>query len=146
MVFRSLLTVCLLCSSLHAEPWKRHVIDNSSRGADGVRLSGRDIVTGWEEGGVVRVYRYPGASKARSPWPAEMAGSVGSPEDALFVDLDADGKVDVLSASEGKTKALHIHWAAPAWALPYKREAFRSTLSAGSSGRRKSIGRPVRFA
>ena len=44
------------------EPWRRHAIDGSSRGADGVRLAdvngdGRpDIATGWEEGGVIRAY------------------------------------------------------------------------------------------
>lgn len=97
-----------------AEPWTRHVIDNSSRGADGVRLYGRDIVTGWEEGGLVKVYRYPGAEKTRGPWPAETAGRVGSPEDALFADLDGDGAQDVLSASEGKTRSLQVHWA-PKW-------------------------------
>lgn len=42
--------------------WKRHVIDNTSRGADGVKLGDidgdglPDIVTGWEEGGEVRAY------------------------------------------------------------------------------------------
>ena len=47
-------------------PWRRHTIDGSSRGADGVRLAdvnadGRpDIVTGWEEGGITRVYLNPG--------------------------------------------------------------------------------------
>ena len=50
-------------------PWLRHTIDDTSRGADGVRLidmdgDGRlDIATGWEEGGVVRLYRHPGKAK-----------------------------------------------------------------------------------
>ncbi len=41
--------------------WARYTIDNSSRGADGVRLHdvdgapwAADIATGWEEGGVIR--------------------------------------------------------------------------------------------
>ena len=46
------------CSSLTAQDgvWTRHTIDNSSRGADGVRfldVNGdglEDIATGWEEG------------------------------------------------------------------------------------------------
>ena len=106
-----LLIPCIACA---AEPWRRHVIDNSSRGADGVRLHGRDIVTGWEEGGVVNVYRYPGKERVREPWPTETAGRIGSPEDAVFADLDGDGTQDVLSASEGTTRSLQVHWA-PKW-------------------------------
>ena len=107
---------CLLIAihAFAAEPWNRHVIDNSSRGADGTRLVGMDIATGWEEGGVVRVYRYPGAAQTKQPWPSEAVGKVGSPEDAVFADIDRDGKLDVISASEGKTKSLQIHWA-PDW-------------------------------
>lgn len=104
----------LIVFALHAEPWKRHVIDNTSRGADGVRIHRGDIVTGWEEGGVVKVYRYPGPQKVREPWPAETAGRVGSPEDAVFIDIDRDGTPDILSASEGTTRALHVHWG-PQW-------------------------------
>ena len=44
----------LAATTLHAEaPWPRHTIDDSSRGADGVRLADvngdrlPDIVTGW---------------------------------------------------------------------------------------------------
>ena len=40
--FCTLTTFGLLLVSLpglHAEPWKRHTIDKSSRGADGVRLA-----------------------------------------------------------------------------------------------------------
>ncbi len=98
-------------------PWKRHVIDNSSRGADGARLADvngdglPDIATGWEEGGQVRAYVNPGRAKAREPWPAVTVGKVGSPEDAVFVDLDGDGVMDVVSACEGKTNSIFVHWA-----------------------------------
>ena len=34
-----------------------------------------------------------------------------SPEDAVFVDLDNDGAVDVISCCEGKTKSVFVHWA-----------------------------------
>ena len=57
-----------------AEPWIRHTIDNTSRGADGVRLADvnddglLDIATGWEEGGQIRVYLNPGGQVARPSW------------------------------------------------------------------------------
>ncbi|MCB9783057.1 MAG: hypothetical protein H6751_08865 [Candidatus Omnitrophica bacterium] len=44
------------CHAAESQPWKRHTIDQSSEGADGVRLMDvngdglMDIATGWEEG------------------------------------------------------------------------------------------------
>jgi len=99
-----------------AAPWKRHIIDNTSRGADGVRLmdvngDGRpDIVTGWEEGGVVRAYYHPGKAKVKQPWPRVEVGKVKSPEDAVFADLDGDGDADVVSCCEGRTRSVFFHW------------------------------------
>ncbi len=87
-------------------PWERHTIDNSSRGADGVRLVDvnddglADITTGWEEGGVIRVYLNPGPAEAKKAWPAVTVGQVKSPEDAVFADLDGDGAVDVITCEE----------------------------------------------
>ncbi len=70
-----------------------------------------DIATGWEEGGVIRVYHHPGHAKAGEKWPAVTVGQVKSPEDAVFVDLDSDGAVDVVSSCEGKTETMFVHWA-----------------------------------
>jgi len=98
-------------------PWKRHTIDDSSRGADGVRLAdvngdGRmDIATGWEEGGRVRVCLHPDARAVKRTWPSVTVGHVGSPEDAVFVDVDDDGAVDVVSACEGGGRTVWVHWA-----------------------------------
>ena len=100
-----------------ATPWKRHVIDDSSKGADGVRLADvngdglMDIATGWEEGGVIRAYLNPGPSAAKKPWPAVTVGKVRSSEDAVFADLDSDGAADVVSCCEGRTKTVYVHWA-----------------------------------
>lgn len=97
--------------------WKRHVIDDSSRGADGVRLAdvngdGRlDIATGWEQGGAVRICLNPGPERAKEKWPAVTVGRAGDVEDAVFVDLDGDGAVDVVSCSEGRTRRISVHWA-----------------------------------
>ncbi|MDA0206373.1 MAG: VCBS repeat-containing protein [Acidobacteria bacterium] len=97
--------------------WTRHSIDSSSQGADGVRLADvngdglQDITTGWEEGGRVRVYLNPGPNKVKESWPAVTVGTVGSPEDAVFADLDADGAWDVVSSTEGEEQTLYVHWA-----------------------------------
>ena len=99
------------------ERWTRHTIDGSSRGADGVRLLDvnadrrLDIATGWEEGGLIRAYLHPGFGAVVKEWPAVTVGKVGNPEDAVFVDLDSDGAVDVVSSCEGQTKTLFVHWA-----------------------------------
>lgn len=96
--------------------WYRHTIDDSSRGADGVRVADinqdglPDLVTGWEEGGRIRVNIHPGFAHVRKSWPAVTVGKVKSPEDAVFVDLDQDGKLDVVSCCEGKTRTVYVHW------------------------------------
>ena len=98
-------------------PWPIHVIDASSRGADGVRLADvngdrlMDITTGWEEGGITRVSLNPGHRAAAKPWPAVTVGKTPNVEDAVLVDLDSDGRVDVVSCCEGRTRAVFVHWA-----------------------------------
>lgn len=117
---RVLSTVALMImfsSNASAQHWARHSIDQSSKGADGVRLADfnrdglLDIVTGWEQGGIVRVYRNPGPNLAKKPWPAVTVGTAPSVEDAVFVDLDCDGNLDVVSCCEGQTKQVFVHWA-----------------------------------
>jgi hypothetical protein len=106
----------LLLAFLAQGPWPMHTIDRSSQGADGVRLADvngdrrLDIVTGWEEGGVIRVCYQPERAKVREAWPCETVGRVGDPEDAVPMDVDNDGRIDVVSSSEGRTRAMHIHW------------------------------------
>lgn len=106
------------------EPWQLHIIDDSLRGADGVRLADInhdglvDITTGWEEGGTTRAYLHPGYDKVDRQWPAVTVGRTPSVEDAVFVDLDNDGAVDIISSCEGRTKKLFVNWA-PAEANDY---------------------------
>jgi hypothetical protein len=99
------------------EPWRHHSIDASARGADGVRLADAngdglmDIATGWEEAGLIRLYLNPGPRQAKSAWPQVTVGRVKSPEDAVLVDLDGDGALDVVSCCEGSTRSVFVHWA-----------------------------------
>ena len=112
-----LLLPSLAYGQFAGKPWTRHTIDNSSRGADGVKLvdingDGRpDVATAWEEGSVIRVYYNEGRVGVRSEWPQVTVGKVRSPEDAVFADLDGDLAFDVVSACEGDQRALFIHWA-----------------------------------
>lgn len=118
---KTLTVICLLGGSLPRDieaqaPWKRHIIDRSSRGADGIRLGDIngdrlfDLATGWEQGGLVRVCVNPGPDRAAVPWPAVTIGAAKDVEDAVFVDLDADGAMEVVSCSEGKTRHVWVHW------------------------------------
>lgn len=94
--------------------WRRHTIDQSSRGADGVRLGdvnddGRiDIATGWEEGGRIRVAFGPSGDWTK-PWPSVTVGRVRSPEDAFICDVNADGWPDVISCCEGAEQTVFLH-------------------------------------
>ena len=108
--------VCHLVAAGFAETWVRHTIDDTSEGADGVRLADvngddrLDIVTGWEEGGVTRLYLHPGKAAVRDAWPMQTLGLTPSVEDACFADLDGDGRLDVVSCCEGKTQTVFVHW------------------------------------
>lgn len=116
IVFILVVVSLTAADALNAE-WNRHTIDNTSRGADGVRLMDvnrdglMDIATGWEEGGIVRVYLHPGKDRVHLPWPSATVGYVQSPEDAVFADLDGNGVTDVVSSCEGKTQSVFVHWA-----------------------------------
>lgn len=99
-----------------AAAWPIHIIDDASRGADGVRLAdfnadgAPDIATGWEEGGEIRVAINPGPAAAKSTWRSIVVGRVAKPEDAVLVDLNADGRPDVVSCTEGDDQSVYVHW------------------------------------
>lgn len=115
-----LLFLCLMAATVSAEEqtgWKLHTIDNTSRGADGVKLADvngdglLDIATGWEEGGVIRLYLQPPLAERKNPWPMVTVGKVKSPEDAFFADANLDGQLDLISCCEGKTRTVYAHLA-----------------------------------
>ena len=96
-----------------------------------------DITTGWEQGGVIRVYLHPGPSAVKQEWPAVTVGKVASPEDAVFVDLDGDGAVDVVSSCEGKTKTMFVHWAPRDPADYLNPDAWETAAIPGSQGKQQ---------
>ena len=107
---------CVVAPNSRAEEkWPRHTIDDSLKGADGVRLGDfngdglQDVVTGWEESGVVRLYLNPGPDKSTQPWPRVTVGTAKSPEDAVPFDINGDGRLDVISCHEGKQKQVLVH-------------------------------------
>ena len=112
-----LLAFAVVAVTASAEPpWRRHTIDHHSRGADGTRLADLngdglpDVVTGWEQGGLVRVCLHPGLAAVTELWPAVTVGRGEDVEDAVLVDLDRDGVLDVVSCCEGKKQAMLVHW------------------------------------
>ena len=97
--------------------WKQHTIDNSSSGADGVKLADIngdglvDITTGWEEGGITKLYLNPGNEKVKSEWPSVIVGNTPKVEDAVFADMDNDGRLDIVSCTENKSEKIFVHFA-----------------------------------
>ena len=139
-VLTFLLIICT-CVAVQAEsPWKCRIIDGTSRGADGVKLADvngdgfMDITTGWEEEGLTRVYLNPGPALAKEKWPSVTTGRTPSVEDAVFVDLDQDGAVDVVSCCEGRSQSVFVQWA-PKSKDDYLRESkWRSEIIPVSKG------------
>jgi len=98
-------------------PWPMHLIDpDPASGSDGVKLADvnhdgfPDLVSGFEEDGVSRIYIHPGYEKVRNDWTYVELPSPDV-EDALLIDLDNDGAIDLVTASEGKTNQIVFHWA-----------------------------------
>ncbi|NRB53725.1 MAG: VCBS repeat-containing protein [Saprospiraceae bacterium] len=147
--------------------WPRHTIDDSSSGADGVKLADwnedglPDIVTGWEEGGLAKVYLHPGKEHVRDKWEQMTVGKTPSVEDAVFVDLDGESPLEVLSCTEGKERKLYTHWANPRgkevewrqqsvavadglmqwmYAIPFSLGPNKSVIVAAGKGKEAAIG------
>ncbi len=99
-------------------PWQRHAVDHGLSGGDGVRLRDADgdgdldVTVGWEQAGTSRLYLNPGARPAaKRGWPRIDVGPASAVEDAVMADVDADGRVDVISATEGGSRSLIVHFA-----------------------------------
>ena len=96
--------------------WQLHAIGNTLSGADGVKLQDinsdglLDIATGWEESGITKIYINPGGNLSKRLWPSVIVGITPDVEDAVFADIDGDGRQDVISCCEGECKKLFVHW------------------------------------
>ena len=96
--------------------WIQHTIDNSSTGADGIKFGDInedglvDFVTGWEEGGFSKLYINPGLDKVRQKWPSVIVGETKNVEDAVFADMNNDGKLDIVSCTENRSEKIFVHF------------------------------------
>ncbi len=123
----------------NSEPWKRHTIDASSLGADGVRTADvnadglPDLVTSWEEGGLTRVYLAARANSGGPAWQTITVGKSPSAEDAVFFDADGDGVHDIISSTEGEDRKILVHWAPPRRSYTRENEWRTETLYSDGS-------------
>jgi len=141
LLFVLTLTVSFGINNVYSQegfPWIRHTIDDSSFGADGTKTCFAnqdtlpDIVAGWEQGNVTRLYFHPGD-------PSEKWNFVEVPspavEDAFVADLDQDGFPDIITLSEGKHRRITVHWAPANWSQYDQSSAWESVDIPGSVDR-----------
>ena len=55
------------------------------------------------------MYLQPEPKMTKEKWPAVIVGKTPHVEDAVFADMNNDGKTDVVSCSEGNTKKIFVH-------------------------------------
>lgn len=99
-------------------PWTTHSLDpNPASGSDGVKMADvngdgfPDLVTGFEEDGISRIYINPGHDRIKKEHWKYVELPSPDVEDALLVDLDNNGIIDLVTASEGATNQVMFHWA-----------------------------------
>lgn len=114
-MYKILFILLISTQVAYGQGWKHHIIDNSSSGADGVKLTDvngdglLDITTGWEEGGITKLYLHPGVGKVEENWPSVIVGNTPNVEDAVFADMNDDGRLDIVSCTEKGSEKIFVH-------------------------------------
>ncbi|MDF9799928.1 hypothetical protein OKW21_005191 [Catalinimonas alkaloidigena] len=122
-------------STFAQQSWRMHTIDSTSFGADGTKLyhanedNFADIICGWEQGNIARLYLNPANTELDWPFVEVPAPQV---EDALLADLDEDGFADIVTLSEGKQQRITFHWA-PADQVKYEQSEYWRSVDVPST-------------
>lgn len=131
-------------------PWIRRTIDDSGRGADGVRIADfngdglPDVAVGWEQEGVTRAYLHPGNDDVREEhWPSVTVARTPSVEDAVWADIDGDGRLDIVSSCEGSTQAVLVSFAPKRPSHFPQPERWESAAIPAAAGRRWMFALPM---
>lgn len=120
LTFACLLTTVFASCQRHDDTssWVTHVLDsNPASGSDGVKMADvngdglPDLVTGFEEDGISRIYINPGYARIKKQHWEYVELPSPDVEDALLIDLDNNGIIDLVTASEGTTNQITFHWA-----------------------------------
>lgn len=90
-----------------AAPWTKHTIASGYLGADGVDVAGNRIVSPWEESGLVSV-----STGSVDSWSTVWLTGAGAVEGVEFCDVDGDGELDIIAASESQRILIYF---GPTW-------------------------------
>jgi hypothetical protein len=136
---------------VHGQAWPRHVIDNRFDGPDGTKLADLngdnllDVVTGWESEGLTVAYLHPGHRFVKRSWPSVVVGSTPKAEDAVFVDLNRDGNLDVVTTCEQHVEKVFVHWSPPREKLLIPQAWRQESFAAVSGVSQWMFAEPISF-
>ena len=78
--------------------------------ADANRDGHPDLISGWEQSGWSILYLSQHIEGSSPSWDRLEIGKAENVEDALLVDIDGDGWMDVVSSTEGQNQKVIVHW------------------------------------